>query len=310
VSRANVARLAALAGIWGASFLLIKLGLDGLSPAQIVLGRLVLAAAVLLVVVAVRRQPLPPTPAVWGHVTLMGVVANIVPFYLFAWGEQRISSGMAGVLNGTTPLFTLLIAMAALSDERWSLTRVVGLLVGFVGVVLVVAPWNDSGANALSGQLACLGAGACYGVAFVYTRRFLTNRGLSALALSAAQLSMAALLLLLAAPVVAATPVRLSPSVVGSVVVLGAVGTGFAYLLYYRLITEAGAMSASMVTYLIPVVSVILGVVVLSEPLGWNVFVGAGIVIVGVAVAEGRLGSGPAAGASAAPAAAEAGAPR
>ncbi|MBA3622682.1 MAG: EamA family transporter, partial [Euzebyales bacterium] len=105
-------------------------------------------------------------------------------------------------------------------------------------------------------------------------------------------------------------PVRLSPSVVGSVVVLGAVGTGFAYLLYYRLITEAGAMSASMVTYLIPVVSVILGVVVLSEPLGWNVFVGAGIVIVGVAVAEGRLGSGPAAGASAVPAAAEAGAPR
>jgi drug/metabolite transporter (DMT)-like permease len=292
VNRANVARLAALAGIWGSSFLLIKLALAGLSPAQIVLGRLVLAAGVLLVVVAVRRQPLPRTATVWGQVALMSIVANIVPFYLFAWGEQRISSGMAGVLNGTTPLFTLVIAMIALSDERWSPTRISGLLMGFVGVVLVVAPWNDSGANALSGQLACLGAGACYGVSFVYTRRFLTNRGLPALALSAAQLSMAAVLLLLAAPLVAATPVQLSPSVVGSIVALGAIGTGFAYLLFYRLIAEVGAMSASMVTYLIPVVSVILGVVVLSEPLGWNVFVGAGIVIAGVAVAEGRLGSG------------------
>ncbi|MBA2438783.1 MAG: DMT family transporter [Acidimicrobiia bacterium] len=292
MNRANVARLAALAGIWGSSFLLIKLALAGLSPAQIVLGRLVLAAGVLLVVVAVRRQPLPRTATVWGQVALMSIVANIVPFYLFAWGEQRISSGMAGVLNGTTPLFTLVIAMIALSDERWSPTRISGLLMGFVGVVLVVAPWNDSGANALSGQLACLGAGACYGVSFVYTRRFLTNRGLPALALSAAQLSMAAVLLLLAAPLVAATPVQLSPSVVGSIVALGAIGTGFAYLLFYRLIAEVGAMSASMVTYLIPVVSVILGVVVLSEPLGWNVFVGAGIVIAGVAVAEGRLGSG------------------
>lgn len=283
--------LGLLALIWGSSFLLIKFSIAGMTPLQLVLWRLAAGAGVLLVIAALRREPLPLQPRMIGHLTLLGVIANLVPFYLFAWGEQSVTSGMAGVLNGTTPLFTLMIALAALPEEHLSAARVAGLVLGFAGVVLVVAPWQGTGTNALAGQLACLTAAACYGVALVYTRRFVTNRGYPPLALSAVQLSLATLLLAIAAPVVADDPLRLDPLVVASATALGAVGTGLAYLLFYRLISLAGATSASMVTYLIPIVAVILGAVVLSEPVGWNLYVGALIVVTGVMLAEGRLGS-------------------
>lgn len=291
MSARTVLPLGLLALIWGASFLLIKFSIGGMSPLQLVLWRLVAGAGVLLVIAAVRREPLPLSLVMVGHLTLLGVIANLLPFYLFAWGEQSVTSGMAGVLNGTTPLFTLMIALAALPEERLSAPRMAGLMLGFAGVVLVVAPWRSDGASALQGQLACLTAAACYGVALVYTRRFVTNRGYPPLALSAVQLSLAAVLLAAAAPFVANDPMRLTPLVVASASVLGAVGTGLAYLLFYRLISIAGATSASMVTYLIPIVAVILGAIVLAEPVGWNLFVGAGIVVFGVALAEGRLGA-------------------
>ena len=283
--------LGLLALIWGASFLLIKFSIEGMSPLQLVLWRLAAGAGVLLVIAALRRESLPLSPRMLGHLALLGVIANLVPFYLFAWGEQSVTSGMAGVLNGTTPLFTLMIALAALPEEHLSAPRVVGLVLGFAGVVLVVAPWESNGANFFGGQLACLGAAACYGVALVYTRRFVTNRGYPPLALSAVQLSLAALMLAVAAPVVADDPMHLDALVVASATVLGAVGTGLAYLLFYRLISLAGATSASMVTYLIPIVAVILGAVVLAEPVGWNLYVGALVVVLGVMLAEGRLGS-------------------
>jgi len=288
LSRGNLVRLLVLAMIWGASFLLMKLALEGVSPMQIVLGRLSFGALALGLVLAVRREPLPREPALWGHLLLMAVVANIVPFYLFSWGEQHVTSGMAGVLNGTTPLFTLVFAMALLPAERLSGLRALGLVTGFAGVVLVVGPWRSGGENALAGQLACLGAAACYGISFTYTRRHISGRA-AVLPLSVAQLAVAAGVLWLAAPVVAWTPVRLTPVVVGSVVALGAVGTGLAYALYYRLIHDAGATTASMVTYLIPVFAVSLGIVVLGEPLTWNLFAGAAVVILGVLVADGRL---------------------
>lgn len=296
VSRGAIVRLATLATIWGASFLLIKLGLEGLSPVQLVIGRMVTGTAVLGAAAAARRVPLPRDPRLWGHLAFMGVVANIVPFTLFGYGEQRISSGLAGVLNGTTPLFTLLVAVLAArvgwTDEHLTRRRVIGLLVGFAGVVVVVAPWRGGLEGALDGTLACLAAAASYGVGFVYTRRFVTPSGYPALALSVGQLSCGTALLLLAAPLVARGPVDLSGTVVAATLVLGGLGTGLAYLLYYRLVREAGATGASMVTYLIPVVAVVLGVLVLDEPLTWELFAGAGVVIAGVAYAEDRLGGG------------------
>jgi drug/metabolite transporter (DMT)-like permease len=295
MSRRSLSQLVALALIWGASFLFIKLAGEGVSPTQLVLGRLLAAVVVLLAIVAVTRVPLPRGWVVWGHLALMGIVANIVPFFLFAWGEERVTSGMAGILNGTTPLFTLAVAVVASNEERLSRQRLTGFLLGFVGVVVVVGPWRpDSGINQLSGQLACLAAAACYGVAFVYTRRFLSQRGLAPLALSAGQLGVAALLLALTAPFTAADPMTLTPSVVGSILALGAGGTGLAYLLYYRIISDVGATTASLVTYLIPIVAVSLGVIVQDDPLTWNIFAGAVVVIAGAAIAEGRLATRPA----------------
>lgn len=295
MSPANLLRLLVLGAIWGGSFLLIKLSVEGLSPIQLVLGRLLTGSAVLLVIAATRRIPLPREPRLWGHLAVMAVVANIVPFALFGYGEQRIASGLAGVLNGTTPLFTLLVAVGAArfgaSDERLTGPRIAGLCIGFLGTVLVIGPWREGAlGGTILGQLACLAAAAFYGLAFVYTRRFITPSGYSPVALSTAQLLCATAILGLGAPVLTRGPMNLTPTVVASVTVLGALMTGLAYLLYYRLVAEAGATSASMVTYIVPVVAVVLGALILGEPLLWNLFAGAAVIIFGVALAEGRVG--------------------
>jgi drug/metabolite transporter (DMT)-like permease len=293
VNGASAARLALLSCIWGASFLFIKEGLEGLAPMQIVLVRVVSGAAVLAAIVAVRRVALPRSRALWGHLAVLAVLANVVPFFLFAWAEQRIGSGMAGILNGATPLLTLAVAVAFLPEERATPVRVAGMVLGFAGVVLIVGPWrDDAGGGTLAGQLACVAAAACYGVTFVYTRRFVVSRGEPLLALAAGQLSAASLMLLVLAPFVARDPVDLTASVVASVLTLGVVGTGLAYLLYYALVHDEGATTASMVTYLIPIVAVVLGVVVRDEAVTWNTLAGAAVVIAGVALAEGRLGRG------------------
>ena len=290
MTRASAIRLAALSCIWGASFLLIKVSLEGLTPPQVALGRVAAGAAVLVVASLASGQRTRWTWRLTGHLAFLAVVANVGPFVLFAWAEERIPSGLAGILNGTTPLLTLIVAMALLPEEGASLARVVGLVLGFLGVVLIVGPWREgiSGAS-VAGQAACLLASACYGVAFVYTRRFVAQRGHPPLLLAAGQLTAAMVWLVLAAPFVAVDAVELTARVIAAIVALGAVGTGFAYLLYYGLIRDVGATTASMVTYLIPIVAVFLGVVVLDEPLTWNVFAGAAVVISGVLIAERRL---------------------
>jgi drug/metabolite transporter (DMT)-like permease len=286
----SLVRLGALALLWGSGFLWLKLALHGLNPLQIVLGRLVAGAAVMLTVVAVGRQSLPRTPAPWVHLGVMAVVANIAPYFFFGWGVERIPSGLAGVLNATTPLFTLALALA-MRSERLSAVRLAGLLLGFAGVVVLAAPWRTTALGSpLAGVGACLLGAACYAASYVYARRFLTGRDVSALVLSTGQMTAGAVLLVLTAPVVTRDPVTLTPTVLASVLVLGVLGTGVAYVLNYQLISDEGAVAASTVTYLIPVVAVALGVLILNEPLTWNLLVGAAIVLVGVAVSEGRFG--------------------
>jgi drug/metabolite transporter (DMT)-like permease len=289
VDRRSMARLAALAVVWGSSFLLIKVGLRGMSPSQLVLTRLIFGAGVLLAVVAARRLALPTSWRMWGHLAVLAVTANVVPFVLFAWGEQRISSGLAGILNATTPLLTVIIAVVVLPEERASFLRAVGVAIGFAGVVLIISPWRSVGSASLAGELACIGAAGCYGVAFTYTRRFVSGRG-SPLALATGQLGVAAVMQLIIVGVSHGPAMHLTTKVVAAAVALGAVNTGLAYLLYYSLIRDVGATSASMVTYLMPIVAVGLGVGLLGEKVTWNLFAGAAVVIAGVSLAEGRLG--------------------
>jgi drug/metabolite transporter (DMT)-like permease len=272
--------------LWGSGFLFVKLALRGLSPSQVVLGQLAFGALVLLITVAIRRQPLPHASREWAYLAAMAVLANIAPYLLFSWSEQRINSGLAGVLSGTTPLLTLLLARA-FGVGHLTPPRVLGLALGLAGVVLLAAPWHDgSRAVSLAGVLAALGAAACYAGSYVYARLLLTNRGMEPLALAAAQLTLGAVLLGTAVPWIGRQPITLSGDVVLSVVALGVLSTGVAYVLNYRLIQDEGPTAASMTNYLMPVVAVLLGIAVVGERLTWNLIIGTAMILVGLWIAE------------------------
>jgi drug/metabolite transporter (DMT)-like permease len=227
----------------------------------------------------------------------MAVLANIAPYLLFSWSEQRISAGLAGALSGTTPLLTLLLARAT-GVGRLTPTRVVGLALGLAGVVLLAAPWHD-GSRAVSraGVLDALGAAACYAGSYVYARLLLTNRGMEPLVLAAAQLTLGAVLLGAAVPWIGRQPITLSSSVVLSVVALGVLSTGIAYVLNYRLIQDEGPTAASTTNYLTPVVAVLLGIAFVDERLTWNLGIGTAMILIGLWIADqspkvGKVASG------------------
>src|SRR3954447_7434913 len=288
MSRASATRLALLACLWGSSFLFIKVALDGLSPIQMVLARMTAGALVLLAIAAARHEQLPRGPSTWAHIAVAAIIANLFPYFLFAWGEQRVDSAVAGTLNATTPLFTLAIAYTTRTEPTITRRRVVGFMLGFLGAVLIIAPWNSGGSSA-TGALACLAAAASYGVSYVYMRRYLTGRGTTSIALAAAQITVGALILLVTAPVLADQAVDLQLDVITSVLALGALGTGLAYLLNYRLIEDEGATPAPPLPSLPPIVAVTLGAIVLREPITWNLFAGTAIVLAGAAAADRRF---------------------
>jgi len=284
------AQFVLLALVWGASFLLIKVGDGGLSPAQVVLARLGFGAVALGIVIAVTRQPLPRDARVWGHLAVLAVVLCVAPFLLFAMAEQQVSSGLASVLNATTPLMTMLVTVLALPEEKLNLGRVIGLLLGFLGVVTLIGPWQGGGAHSLLAELACLGATLCYGIGFSYLRRFITPRGLPARSVAFGQVLIGALIMVVAIPWIRTPAPHLTVSIVLAMAVLGAVGTGIAYVWNTNVVTAWGAVNGAAVTYLTPVVGVLLGVVLLREPLRWNEPLGAVLVVLGVLAAHGRLG--------------------
>jgi drug/metabolite transporter (DMT)-like permease len=289
---ANLLRLALLALMWGSNFLFIRVALQGLSPTQILLGRIWLGALVLLSVLLVQDVKFPRSIAVWGHLAVAAVIANIVPYYLFAWAEQYVTSNVAGVLNATTPLFALGLAVVMRVEQRLTLTRAVGFLLGFIGSVTVLAPWRTAGPDqSLIGDLACLVAASSYALAYIYQAWFLTNRDMSPLVLATGQLIAAAVLLLPAAPFTATRSMTLSSAVVVSIFLLGALGTGVANILNYRLIADEGPTTASIVSYLLPVVAVALGGLILDEPITWNLLLGVTLVLTGLGISEGRFTS-------------------
>lgn len=295
-ARSVTVQYLALAATWGASFLFIKVALEGVSPGQVVLGRLVAGTVALAVVCVVTRQRLPRDPVVWGHLSVVALLMCVVPFSLFAWAEQHVSSGVASILNATTPLMTMGVSLAALPAERPTRARLAGLLTGLGGVALVLAPWTAAGTGAgaagggaRAGQVACLLATFCYGVSFVYLRRTIAPRRLAAVPVATVQVGLAAALVLALAPVVAAQPVQLDGRVVAAVLALGVLGTGFAYVWNTNVVTGWGATNASTVTYLTPLVGVAAGAAVLGEHVTWNQPVGAVVVVSGVVVAQERV---------------------
>lgn len=282
----------ALAVIWGASFLFIKVGVRELHPLYLSLFRVGTGALTLLIVLAVMRVRLPRDPKLWAHLSVVGAIGVALPFTLFGFGEERVSSVLAGIWNATTPLIALPLAVLAFRTERLTARGAVGIAIGFAGVLTVLGVWHGVGGSQLTGQLMCFGAAACYGVGIPYTKRFIAGRSESGVALSAAQLLSATVQLAIVTPLLVGAPpapTGLSLDVIGSVLALGALGTGLAFVINMRNIRLAGASTASTVTYLIPIAATVIGVLALDERLSWYQPVGAAIVLAGVAVSQGML---------------------
>jgi drug/metabolite transporter (DMT)-like permease len=278
-----------LSTIWGSSFLFIKVLGEHWSALWVAFGRIALGAATLLLLVALRRERLPASRSLWLHCAVAAVLFNAAPWVLFAYGEQHTSSIVAGLWNATTPLWVLLFSLAAFSEERPTRSRAVGLGLGFVGVAMLLGPWRGLGGGQLSGHLACAGAALCYGLGFLYTRRFLAGRGESGVVLSTAQLICAAGLVLPLLPLASLPTTHIGLDGLGSLIALGAVCSGLAYVINYAIIRAKGATVASTVTYVIPIVSTALGAAVLGEQLYWNQPVGAVVLLLGIAISQGRL---------------------
>ncbi|GAA4540643.1 DMT family transporter [Amycolatopsis samaneae] len=276
-------RIAALALMWGSSFFWIKLGLEALSPVQLVLARVALGAVVLIALCRLFGDRLPADRRTWGHLAVAAFFHNALPFLLFAIGETTVDSGITGVLNSTTPLWVLVVAPMLGVPSRMTPVRVAGLIVGLAGILLIFAPWQASGLLSW-GALACLAAAASYGFAFVYEGRYLSGAGVSPYALSGGQMLLATGFLLLALPVGGLGPIHLGPVPVIAVLVLGIGSTGIAFVLNYQLLASEGAVAASVVGYLLPVVSVLLGAVFLHERLDLRVIAGMLVVLGGVAL--------------------------
>lgn len=286
-----VATQFALSGlVWGASFLFIAIALTGMTPVQVAAGRAVLGALTLGLIVLMTRDRLPAWGRIYGHLAVVGVTFCVLPYLLFAWAQQYVASGLASVYNATTPIMTAIIAALVLRVERLTRAQVIGIVIGIVGVIVIIGPWRgiELGGD-LVPQLAMLGATACYGFSLSYMRRFLTNTGVSAVSFTFVYIAIAAVLLLALTPLMSPTPVSLDVPVIVAIVLLGAFGTGFAYVWNQNVVRAWGATRAATVTYITPVVGVVLGILVLGEVLVWNEPVGAALVIVGVLLAQRRL---------------------
>ncbi|MGH3432156.1 MAG: DMT family transporter [Thermocrispum sp.] len=277
-------RLAALAAMWGSSFFWIKLGLSAFTPVQLVLVRLVLGTLVLGGLCLAYRDRLPATRRLWKHLAVAALFHNALPFLLVAIGEQTVDSGLTGVINATTPLWVVLIAFLWRTEGRLGGPKLAGLVLGFTGVMVIFEPWNTSGGLLSAGALLCLAAAASYGFVFVYEGKFLTGVGVSPFALAAAQMMTATGFMLFAVPVGGLEPIHADGTAFAAVVVLGVFSTGFAFALNYRVLADIGAVASSVVGYLLPVVSVLLGTVFLDEELNLRVIAGMAIVLAGVAL--------------------------
>ena len=290
-ARASVAVLFVLTGIvWGSSFLFMKVALGGLSPAQVAWSRLVLGALTLGLFVLLRREALPARLAVWGHMTVLAVSFCVVPFLLFSWAQQHVTSGLASIYNATTPLMTAVMAGLLFRVERLKTGQIGGILLGIVGVVVIIAPWQGLDlSQSLVAQFAILGATACYGFSLAYMRKFVSDTGMSALMFSFLNIGIAAAIMVALTPVIALSPVSLDPWIVASIVLLGCLGTGVAYIWNQTTVRAWGPTRASTVTYVTPLVGVVLGVLVLGETVSWNEPAGGAIVLLGILLAQDRL---------------------
>lgn len=277
--------LLSLSVLWGGSFFFAKVALGELGPFTVVFARVALAATAFALIVPLRRA------APWRAYFVMGLLNNALPFSLIFWGQTEIASGLASILNATTPLFTLIVAHFLTDDEKIGRTKVAALLAGFAGVVVLVGPETLARSSGLWGQLACLGAALSYAFAGVYGRRF-QRMGVAPVEAAAGQVTASAMLILPIMLIVDqpwTMPALPSATVWLALAGLALLSTALAYVLYFRILATAGATNLLLVTFLIPVTAILLGVLVLGERLEPRHVAGMALIGLGLAVMDGRV---------------------
>ena len=279
----------ALGAVWGCSFIFIKLGLDFLTPFGVAFGRCALGAATLLAWAKYKKIKLPQSKKLWAHLWVVSLMLNVIPGVLFALAETEVTSILAGIINAVTPLMTLIAIMVVTRDEKPKFYQVLGIGIGFIGVLTVLGAWQGLGDNPLWAILVLLAAVTCYGFSFPYSRRFVIPHKLQSESIAAAQVTTGAITLLPFYLFDGIAQDVYKPGPVLAMLALGVFGSGFAYIWNFKIMAIAGSAIASSVTYITPIVAVIVGVVFLQESLFWYEPVGALIVLIGAAIGQNRI---------------------
>jgi len=279
----------ALGLVWGCSFIFIKLGLEFLTPFGVAFVRCALGAITLLIVVKLMKIDLPKEKSTWYKLWIVAMLLNVAPGILFAYAQLHVTSVLAGIINATTPLATLIVMLIAFREEKLKAEQIYGLLLGGLGVMVVLGIWEGIGDNQLTGVIALLIAVTCYGISFPYSKRNIIPLGLKPEAAATTQLIMAAITLLPFYLYDGISQDNYRPVNVFAMLALGILGSGFAYIWNFSIIAAAGSSIASSVTYLTPVVAVFVGWLFLGEVIVWHEPVGAMLVILGAAVSQGRF---------------------
>lgn len=275
--------------VWGCSFIFIKLGLEFLTPFGVAFVRCALGALTLLAWARYKGISLPKSKRMLLHLWVVSLLLNVIPGVFFALAETEVTSVLAGIINAVTPLMTLLAIMVVTRDEKPKLYQVVGILIGFIGVLTVLGAWKGLGDNPLWAILILLAAVTCYGFSFPYSRRFILPQKLQPESIAAGQVTMGALTLLPFFIYNGVDKYEYQPAPVLAMVALGVFGSGFAYIWNFKVMAIAGSAIASSVTYLTPVVAVIVGIIFLQESIYWYEPVGALIVLLGAAIGQNRI---------------------
>ncbi|WP_173995001.1 DMT family transporter [Agrobacterium tumefaciens] len=283
--------LVALSLLWGGSFFFIGIAVKELPPVTIVTLRVSLAATALLIVCRIMGLHLPRQWAVWRAFFGMGLLNNIIPFCLIVWGQTHIASGLASILNATTPLFTVIVAHFLTADEKMTGNKLAGVLIGFAGVATMIGPAAFGGAiSGLWGQIAILGAAISYSFAGIFGRRF-KAMGVPPLMTATGQISSSTLMLIPAALLIDKPWTLAMPSLGtwGALIGIALLSTALAYLIFFRVLATAGATNLALVTFLIPVSAILLGSLILGEQLEIKHFAGMAMIAAGLAAIDGRL---------------------
>jgi drug/metabolite transporter (DMT)-like permease len=284
-----------LALIWGSSFLFIRIGVESVPPFQLVFVRTAIAAMGLNIVVLARGKRLPSERRGIADLVFLGIVNTVFPFALITWGETYVESGVASVLQGTAALFTMVVAHFAFADERMNARKIIGLAVGFLGVVVLAGRSGEqhSGGDSalyLLGQMAIIVASLCYAIGGTFSRKTIQNR-LEPIVVAAGAMTVAAIttgLITILSPLAGGPPpvdlLQLEPRALGAILALGLINTFVAYLIFYSLIAALGAGRTSMITYVIPVVGLVLGALFLGEQIDGRLLLGAAMIVGSIAI--------------------------